>query len=257
MPIITLTTDFGIHSHFVAELKGKLYGILPQCTIIDISHAISPFQFIETAFILKNSIFHFPAKTIHTVGVDSSLDIHKSIIIAEYNEQFIIAADNGIIPLILDESDFSFKKIEINKNDYFSFKNIFPQYIKNLIENEFDLNKIEGNSTSIKTLVNQKPVYYEDKIMFNIIYFDNFGNAYTNLTKSFFEDAVKSRKFIINLSKQEKITIINKSYTDVKEGEFVCFFDENNYMVIAINKNRADNLLGLRLLNNQYLIEII
>lgn len=257
LPIITLTTDFGIHSHFVAELKGKLYRTLPQFTLIDISHSITPFQLIETAFILKNSIFHYPPNTIHTVGVDSSLEVYKALIIAKFNNQFIIAADNGIIPMVLNGFEYEYKKIETNKGDYFSFKNIFPQYIKQLIDNNYNLDKIEGEKENILKMVMQKPVYKDNLITFNIIYIDNFGNAYTNLTRSFFEDTVGNRNFIINLSKFERVTKIHTSYSDVKEGEQVCFFDENNYMVIAINRGKANKLFGFRIENNQYIIELL
>ena len=110
LPIITLTTDFGVHSHFVAELKGKLYTTLPQFTLIDISHSITPFQLIETAFILKNSIFHYPPNTIHTVGVDSSLEVYKALVIAKCKHQFIIAANNGLIPMVLNGFEYEYKK---------------------------------------------------------------------------------------------------------------------------------------------------
>lgn len=256
LPIITLTTDFGIHSHFVAELKGKLLNILPQSTIVDITHSITPFQLIETAFILKNSIFHYPSKTIHAVGVDSSMELYKSLIIAECKNQFIIAANNGILPMVLNGFEYNYKKIEIKNDDYFSFKNIFPQYIKSLIENNYDLNKLPGESENILKMVMQKPVFSGNIITFNIIYIDNFGNAYTNLTRSFFEDAVGNKKFVINLSKFESVSKIHTNYNDVYEGEKVCFFDENDYMVIAINRGRANKLLGFRLENNQYIIEI-
>ncbi len=257
MPIITLTTDFGSQSHFVAELKGKIASILPLSTVIDITHSIAPFQLIETAFILKNSIFHFPPNTIHAVGVDSSLAVYKAIIIAKMNDQIIIAADNGIIPLVFSDSNFDYRRIEIKNNDYFSFKNSFPQYLLELIESNYDLTKIEGVKEAIHIKVLQKPVLTSNQIAFDIIYIDTFGNAYTNLTKTFFEDAVGLKKFNLSLSRFESVDTIHKSYTDVLEGDIVCFFDENGYMVIAINKGRANQLLGLKRESKQLLIEIV
>ncbi len=257
MSIITLTTDFGSQSHFVAELKGKIATILPQTSVIDITHAIPPFQLIETAFILKNSIFHFPPNTIHAVGVDSSLAVYKAIVIAKMKDQFIIAADNGIIPLVFSDSTFEYRRIEIKNNDYFSFKNSFPHFLVQLIENNYDLTKIEGTSQEITYKVLQKPVLTNNSIAFDIIYIDSFGNAYTNLTKSFFENAVGLQKFNLSLSRFESVDTIHKNYTDVREGEKVCFFDENGYMVIAINRGRANQLLGLKRESKQLLIEIL
>ena len=256
MPIITLTTDFGSQSHFVAELKGKISKILPQTTVIDITHSIAPFQLIETAFILKNSIFHFPENTIHAVGVDSSLAVHKALIIAKNNNQFIIADDNGIIPLFFSETIFTYHRIVFSDNDYFSFKNSFPHFLLQLIENGYNLDKMDGHQENIKQLVLQKPVLKENLISLDIIYIDSFGNAYTNLTKSFFEDSVGKRQFNLSLSRVESVDKIHKSYTDVPEGEKVCFFDENGYMIIAINRGRANQLLGLKRESSQLIIEI-
>ncbi|MFM9945085.1 MAG: S-adenosyl-l-methionine hydroxide adenosyltransferase family protein [Bacteroidia bacterium] len=257
MPIITLTTDFGAQSHFVAELKGKIAKILPQCSVIDITHALPPFQLIETSFILKNSIFHFPENTIHAVGVDSSLAVHKALVIAKFKGQFIIAADNGIIPLVFSDSDFEYKRIEVKENDYFSFKNSFTNYLLKLIDLKYNLNKMEGLQENIKLMVLQKPVLKDNLISFDIIYIDSFGNAYTNLTQHFFEESVGIKKFSLSLSRFESVDAIHNNYTDVPEGDKVCFFDENGYMVIAINRGRANQLLGLKRDSRQLLIEIL
>ena len=98
---------------------------------------------------------------------------------------------------------------------------------------------------------------YENLISFDIIYIDSFGNAYTNLTKSFFENSVGKRQFNLCLSRVESVDKIHKSYTDVPEGEKVCFFDENGYMIIAINRGRANQLLGLKRESSQLIIEIL
>ena len=44
MTIVTLTTDFGIKDHFVGAVKGAIYSELPNATIVDITHQISPFN---------------------------------------------------------------------------------------------------------------------------------------------------------------------------------------------------------------------
>ena len=60
MAIITLTTDFGTKDHFVAAIKGRILSEVPETTIVDISHEISPFDVHECAFILKCAYPEFP-----------------------------------------------------------------------------------------------------------------------------------------------------------------------------------------------------
>ena len=71
MSIITLTTDFGTKDHFVAKIKGAIMSDTPEVAIVDITHQISPFNIMETAYVIENSYKHFPEKTIHIIGVDS------------------------------------------------------------------------------------------------------------------------------------------------------------------------------------------
>ena len=40
MPIITLTSDFGAGSPYVAAIKGVIYSIDPSATVVDISHTV-------------------------------------------------------------------------------------------------------------------------------------------------------------------------------------------------------------------------
>ena len=38
MPLITLTTDFGLKDHFVGAVKGAVFNELDNAQIVDISH---------------------------------------------------------------------------------------------------------------------------------------------------------------------------------------------------------------------------
>ena len=71
MAIVTLTTDFGHKDYSVSVIKAALYNQIPEVTVIDISHEISPYNASETAYILKNAFRAFPAGSIHIIGVES------------------------------------------------------------------------------------------------------------------------------------------------------------------------------------------
>ena len=85
MSIITLITDFGTKDHFVAKIKGAIISDLPQASIIDISHQISPFNIMEAAYVIENSYKYFPEKTIHIIGVDSENTPESSHIVLKLN----------------------------------------------------------------------------------------------------------------------------------------------------------------------------
>jgi S-adenosylmethionine hydrolase len=51
--IITLTTDFGLNDHFIGAMKGVMLEIAPEAQIIDISHAVQPFDILDGALTIS------------------------------------------------------------------------------------------------------------------------------------------------------------------------------------------------------------
>ena len=100
MTIITLTTDFGHKDYSIAVIKVALLNHIPEATIIDISHQITPYNHSETAYILKNAFSAFPKGSIHIIGVESELTPENIHLAMEFEGHFFIGADNGIFSLI-------------------------------------------------------------------------------------------------------------------------------------------------------------
>ena len=117
MTIITLTTDFGHKDYSLAVIKAALLNHIPEATIIDISHQISPYNHSETAYILKNAFTAFPKGSIHIIGVESELTPENIHLAMEFEGHFFIGADNGIFSLIKEE--FKAKKNSCYKHSQF------------------------------------------------------------------------------------------------------------------------------------------
>ena len=75
MPIITLTSDWGLKDHYLASVKGAIYSQLPGAVIVDISNQVSSFDLNQAAFIVRNSWRNFPDGTIHILGVNTEASI--------------------------------------------------------------------------------------------------------------------------------------------------------------------------------------
>ena len=55
-PLVTLTTDFGEGSPYVAAMKGVLLGLNPRARLVDLSHRIPPQDLRYAAFFLRTHI---------------------------------------------------------------------------------------------------------------------------------------------------------------------------------------------------------
>jgi len=97
MPIITLTSDLGFGSPYVAAVKGVILSIDPAATIVDISHAIPFLDITRGAQVLEDATPWFPHDTIHVAVVDPGVGTARPILYARIGSQQYIAPDNGLL----------------------------------------------------------------------------------------------------------------------------------------------------------------
>jgi len=60
MTILTLLTDFGEQDGFIGMMKGVIFSIAPQVTIVDITHQVAPQNIRQGAFLLAQAAPYFP-----------------------------------------------------------------------------------------------------------------------------------------------------------------------------------------------------
>ncbi len=97
MSIITLTTDFGAGSHYVAAMKGVILSICPAATIVDVAHDVPPQDIRRAALLLDDAADWFPPETIHVAVVDPGVGTDRAIVYARIGRQQFIAPDNGLL----------------------------------------------------------------------------------------------------------------------------------------------------------------
>src|SRR5258708_30019020 len=76
--LITLTTDFGLESPYVAAMKGALLSVNHSVRLIDLSHQIPAQDIRYAAFFLASSVPYYPAGTLHVVVVDPGVGTDRA-----------------------------------------------------------------------------------------------------------------------------------------------------------------------------------
>ncbi|WP_155285492.1 SAM hydrolase/SAM-dependent halogenase family protein [Capnocytophaga felis] len=269
MKIITLTTDFGERDYSVGAVKGAIYSNFSQAHVVDISHLITPFDVLQTAYILKNAYVHFPKGTIHIVGVDSERTPEKKHLIMYLNGHYFIGADNGIFHL-LSENEKDVEVYEIGENEpvtLFPALDFFPKIVAK-IGNEIPLDKIGKKTDDYLKISYLKPEISRDKsfIYGNIIYIDHYGNAVSNISRSLFDEIGQNRNFEV-IFKMYSFHKIHNLYTDIidfkipkenraPEGRKLLLFNSTDLLQISIYKSDlsslggASTLLGMECFDN-------
>ena len=275
MVLVTLTTDFGHKDYSISVIKAALLGKIPNVSIIDISHEISPYNISEAAYILKSAYKAFPKGSIHIVGVESEFTPENMHIVMQLQGHYFVGADNGIFSLIKEDIKPD-KLVSINIhekiNSSFPVLDIFVQVASHIARNG-TLEVIGNPIKKIRELTNVKPVISPDgsQIIGSVIYVDNYGNVITNITKNLFKEIGKSRDFTIN-ARTVKFRKIYLSYSQAidfnlpkedreEDGKKLALFNTSGHLELAIYKSNphtvgsASSLFGLHyrdLINIQF-----
>jgi hypothetical protein len=264
MSIITLTTDYGLKDHFVGALKGKLLSEYPECTIIDLSHDIDPFNTFEASYIISAAYSSFPKGTVHLIGVDLELNKENQHIAMQWNDHYFIAADNGILSM-LSQKIVPQKIVAINIHDRLpndaSDMDVFVKVACHITRGGL-LNVIGKEINTLKQVTTLQATVSADNNLLkgHVIYIDHLGNVVTNITKKQFIEVAKGRPYEIVMKTKNIKTIlprysaiaINEKY-QIKnyEGEKLAIFNEAGFLEIAIFRGNpssvgsANSLLGL------------
>src|SRR5262249_14415902 len=93
--LMTLTTDFGEGSPYVAAMKGVLLSANPSLRLIDLGHAIPPQDVRHAAFFLAGCLPYFPPGTLHVIVVDPGVGTERALLHIEAGGHHLLAPDNG------------------------------------------------------------------------------------------------------------------------------------------------------------------
>lgn len=250
MPIITLTSDWGLKDHYLSAVKGSIYNKMPEANIVDISHEIPIFDILQASFILKNSCFNFPSGTIHIIAINTEESIETPHLVVKYAGQYFIGADNGIFALIFDQTPEKIIELDVlQESDYFTFsaKDVFVQ-VACFIAKGGNIDELGSKKDNFNEKIMLNPVVDDNSIKGAVIYIDIYENIITNISESTFKKASKGRPFTISFrSPGYEISQIHHSYSDVIQAEKLALFSTTGFLEIAINQGKASSLLGLKL----------
>lgn len=94
-PLITLTTDFGEGSPYVAAMKGVILGINPWARVLDLGHKIAPQDLLQARYFLDSVLPYFPPGPIHVVVVDPGVGSDRAALYVEVAGHRLLVPDNG------------------------------------------------------------------------------------------------------------------------------------------------------------------
>lgn len=248
-PLITLLTDFGLQDHFVGVMKGVIAAIAPRARVIDITHAIEPYQLCHARFVLAQSWPYFPQKTIHVAIVDPGVGTARRPILVETQNHRFVGPDNGIFSDLFDLPNTKVRHIANTKlflpnvSATFHGRDIFAPVAAHLAAG-IAASRVGSLVTDAIKLSPQRAVRTSDRIWTGqIVCVDRFGNLITNLSLDELPDLAR-RAFVLQLGSAQ-LSALAPNYASGPSGQAIAVAGSSGFLEIAINRDSAALRLGL------------
>jgi S-adenosylmethionine hydrolase len=251
--IITLTTDFGLNDHFVGAMKGVILETAPGAQIVDISHAVQPFDILDGALTISQAYSYFPAGTVHMVVVDPGVGTARRPIVLASERHFFVAPDNGVLSLIYDrEERLSVRHITAEhyflqpRSNTFHGRDIFAPVAAYLAKG-IDPEKLGEEVQDYVRFAVPRPKPVDERTLRGVVLkVDRFGNLITNITRldvpKLFEATPPA--FRIAVGAKGPVTRIRLNYAEGGPGEAFGILGSMGFLEIATNRGSAYELLG-------------
>lgn len=247
--IITLTTDFGLGSPYVAQMKGVILSLCPDVTIIDITHGIGPQNIREGAVVLADTTPRFPPETIHVAVIDPGVGTGRELVYAAIAGQRYLAPDNGLLSLLAEQNKPA-RIIRLRETSYwlphvsrtFHGRDILSPVVARLAGG-LDPAQLGPAQEGLVMLPWPQAERRGGELHGEVLYVDSFGNLITNITLANLRNAGDPTTHMVRI-KDCEIPSIAAAYGDAADGQLLALLDSQGRLEIAAANASAAKVLG-------------
>jgi S-adenosylmethionine hydrolase len=237
--IVTLTTDFGTGSEYVAQLKAVLLGSAVQPTLVDIAHDLPAHDIRGAAWLVGQACLAFPPDTLHVVVVDPGVGTARRLLWARLADQEFLCPDNGVLTWALRRAPLAAAHL-IPVSDpaaaTFHGRDVLAPTAVRLLAGQ------PGGSLGlplehIESLAWPEPEDTLQGMRGEVIHVDPFGNLVTNLPAALWPRIVAAGRLRVGA---HDVTTLVRTYGDAAPGTPVALVGSQGFVEVAVVEGRAD-----------------
>jgi S-adenosylmethionine hydrolase len=248
-PLVTLTTDFGVDSSYVAQMKAIILGVNPRARLADLTHSIAPQDVRQAAFFLAATVPYFPAGTIHVVVVDPGVGTKRELFLIEAGTTKMVVPDNGcwtaiqwasgVNPTVRCLREKRFWRADVSAT--FHGRDIFAPVAAwlSLGQAPTEFGPVTSEWVSLEL---PQPRKLPNGWQGEVLHVDSFGNLITNIPIKAVEAAPNSVG--LGPSQRSKAIRCVRTYGDAAPGTLVVLGSSQGFLEIAVVQGNAAKRLG-------------
>jgi S-adenosylmethionine hydrolase len=233
-------------------MKGVMLQTAPDAQIVDISHAVQPFDILDGALTISQAYSYFPSGTVHVVIVDPGVGSARRPIILTGDRHLFVAPDNGVLSLIYDrEERISVRHVTAEhyflqpRSNTFHGRDIFAPVAAALAKG-VEADRFGDEVTDYVRFAAPRPKPVDERTLRGIVLkVDRFGNLITNITPADMPGlfATSPAAFKITAGKGQASRICS-NYAEGGPAEVFGILGSMGFLEIATNRGSAYQLLG-------------
>lgn len=244
-PVLTLLTDFGSQDGYVAAMMGKLLSQPLPHRLVEVSHSIEPQNIWQAALSLKRYSKYYPPESIHLVVVDPGVGSPRKALALRCDQHWLVGPDNGVLSLasqnyrkviayaLKDKTDWWHKHTSFDGLALFTPAAIQLAMGRSITELAEPLDDFHN-------LTFPEPEMVGNQIIGQIVGFDRFGNAITNISAA---DLPQSAILKVHCSRFD--FPVSKIYCESPAHGRLSLINSDRLLELAIYQGSAHHELGL------------
>ncbi|QDU88661.1 Adenosyl-chloride synthase [Pirellulimonas nuda] len=250
-PILTLTTDFGEGSRYVAAMKGVALSIAPDLTVVDISHCVPPQDIAAGARVLVEATPWFPAGTLHLAVIDPGVGSDRRIVYAEIGDQRYVCPDNGLLGLLAVEQKPR-KLHTVSEAEYwlpdvsrtFHGRDIMAPVAARLCSG-LAPERLGPAIDGLTPLAAARGIRVGQRIEGEVVELDSFGNLITNITAEMLTGVPRDLSVTVECDDHQTLGIY-ETYADQPPMTLIALVGSGGALELAIVEDSAAIMLGVK-----------
>ncbi len=254
LPIITLTSDFGLDDPYVGIMKGVILQICPHCRLVDLSHGIPQGDVLRASLAVQAALDYFPKGTIHLAVVDPGVGSARLPLVVHARGMYFVGPDNGLFGFLAHD-DPPPRVVSIRPGRYtlprmsatFHGRDIFAPIAAHLARG-VRLEELGTASRGLVTLDIPKAEWLApDKVKGTVIYIDHFGNCISNVLPEELGLDLSRGRWVVRCVAGE--FPLRRYYSEVEKGEPLALVGSSGRVELSIRDGSAavQRQIGLKM----------
>jgi S-adenosylmethionine hydrolase len=250
---ITFLSDYGLADEFVGVVKSVIRSIVPDVTVIDLTHDIDPHDVRGGGLALARSAQYLVPGVVLAV-VDPGVGTPRRAIAVEVGDgqSVLIGPDNGLLAPAVAMVGGADRAVVLDNTDYhlpapgptFAGRDVFAPAAAHLCAG-VDLAEL-GSAVDPVTLVpGLMPITREEDggIVAEVLWVDRFGNAQLNVDPD--EIAAWGDRIALRFADSTRTARRAETYGALKTGEVGLIVDSYGLLAVSVDRGSAAAELGL------------